>query len=496
MRKVTIFILFALATPEPGAQSAIAQTSKSNNTSNKTTRVQQPSALLESHGKETEEQKETRAKHPGNLVGHGGPIKTIAISPSGNYALTGSFDYGMIHWDLSQKSPKIIHRYDEHAAPVSAVAFLTEEDKALSAGDDGVLSLWDLKSKNLIKEFKEHQSKIVGVTISDDGHVAATASWDRTVRLWNLKDLKPGPKLQGHQGPVNAVAFAEYEGRPVLYSASYDGTIRRWNAKTGEFERQLYKHGWGLNVLKVIGNGKSLLYGSLRGETGLVDPDSGDEIKKLPAHDGPVLALTKSTDNNLVVSGGGDGVIQVWSLEKGESVERYENPYGPVWALALQSDSKSLYFAGLDDFATLWQITPREPFEAPAGKFPRRFQATANMSLGERQFARKCSVCHTLLPEGGNRAGPTLYGLFGRRAGTVEGYAYSKALQNSDIIWNAKTVAALFEQGPDIFTPGSKMPLQKISDQKKRDALIAFLETAGKDKTAPAKEKLRETKEQ
>ena len=87
----------------------------------------------------------------------------------------------------------------------------------------------------------------------------------------------------------------------------------------------------------------------------------------------------------------------------------------------------------------------------------------------------------TLAPDGRNRAGPTLYGVFGRRIATLPGYPYSEPLKKLDIVWNETTIARLFEIGPHEFTPGSKMPLQKITDAKQRDALIAFLKQA----TAP-----------
>lgn len=437
------------------------------------------------HGKETQEQKKERASNPGNLVGHGGPVKAIRVSPDGKTALTGSFDYAMIYWDLSGDVPKIIHRFSDHEAPVSAVAYIPGKPQALAADDGGKITLWDLQKGTKLHTFEGHQSKIVQVEISSDGHWAASASWDRTARLWNLKTLQPGAILEPHQGQVNAVAFAPFENEEVLYTASYDSKVRRWDVASGKLERQLYTHGWGLNVLLPIQKGEALAFGSLRGETGLIDTQSGELSKKLPSHEGPVLALAISQDGSRLAFGGADGAIRVWSLMRGELLENYENPYGPVWALSFSQDGKSLYHGGLDDFATRWQVTPRKPFEIAAGKFPRRFQKAKDMSLGERQFARKCSVCHTLTPEGGNRAGPTLYGLFGRKAGTVNGYAYSNALKKSAIIWSEKTVAALFEQGPDLFTPGSKMPLQKITSREKRDALIAFLKKAGTNSKTP-----------
>lgn len=94
---------------------------------------------------------------------------------------------------------------------------------------------------------------------------------------------------------------------------------------------------------------------------------------------------------------------------------------------------------------------------------------------------RACAFCHTLTPDGGNRAGPTLWNLFGRTAGTVDGYRYSPALKDSGIVWNEDTVARLFEVGPDSMTPGSKMPLQTIPSAEDRADLVAYLKAA----TAP-----------
>ncbi|MFQ5466522.1 MAG: c-type cytochrome, partial [Kiloniellaceae bacterium] len=81
-------------------------------------------------------------------------------------------------------------------------------------------------------------------------------------------------------------------------------------------------------------------------------------------------------------------------------------------------------------------------------------------------------------------AGPTLYGLFGRRAGSVPGYRYSRALREANLVWSEKTIDALFAQGPHAFTPGSKMPLQRMPKAADRSELIAYLKRV----TAPMRE--------
>jgi cytochrome c len=91
---------------------------------------------------------------------------------------------------------------------------------------------------------------------------------------------------------------------------------------------------------------------------------------------------------------------------------------------------------------------------------------------------RACIACHTLGAEQANRAGPTLAGLFGRRIATLPGYDFSDALKRLDIVWTPETVSRLFEIGPAAYTPGTKMPEQRIGSEQDRAALVQFLERA------------------
>ena len=91
---------------------------------------------------------------------------------------------------------------------------------------------------------------------------------------------------------------------------------------------------------------------------------------------------------------------------------------------------------------------------------------------------RACVACHTLKSDDGPRAGPTLAGIFGRKIATAPGYHYSEALKKLDIVWTPETVARLFEIGPMTYTPGTKMPEQKITSAEDREALVRFLERA------------------
>jgi cytochrome c len=96
-------------------------------------------------------------------------------------------------------------------------------------------------------------------------------------------------------------------------------------------------------------------------------------------------------------------------------------------------------------------------------------------------FNNRCRQCH-VTKEGDNRLGPSLYGVFGREAGSAPGFAYSSAMKNADLVWDAETLDR-YIANPDGVVPGNKMkPFTGISDAEQRAKIIAHLEneSAGK----------------
>lgn len=89
---------------------------------------------------------------------------------------------------------------------------------------------------------------------------------------------------------------------------------------------------------------------------------------------------------------------------------------------------------------------------------------------------RACAIGHSLQPGDHSRAGPSLHGIFDRPVASVAGYEFSPALRDLDIVWTPQTAAELFEAGPDLYTPGSRMPNQRVADPADRQALVEFLD--------------------
>jgi cytochrome c len=96
-----------------------------------------------------------------------------------------------------------------------------------------------------------------------------------------------------------------------------------------------------------------------------------------------------------------------------------------------------------------------------------------DVAAGERVFAQ-CRACHQVGETAKNAVGPVLNGLFGRTAGTVEGYNYSPANKNSGIVWD-EAVFRDYIKDPKAKMPGTKMIYAGLKDEQRITDLVAYL---------------------
>ena len=103
--------------------------------------------------------------------------------------------------------------------------------------------------------------------------------------------------------------------------------------------------------------------------------------------------------------------------------------------------------------------------------------SAADAAKGKKVY-NKCKACHAL-KAGKNKVGPTLHGLFGRKAATVSGFKYSKAMKASGVTWDEKSLRAYLKK-PRKFIKGTRMAFAGIKKINQMDNLVAYLKEATK----------------
>jgi cytochrome c len=398
------------------------------------------------------------------LRGHGGPVRGLAVAPDGNTAISGSFDTSVIRWSLQNNAAIEVLRF--HDGPVNAVALLPD-GRAATAGEDTRIALWRPGKSRPDAVFEGHKAPVVALAISPDGGTIASASWDHTARLWPTAGGEPHV-LEGHKDNVNGVAFTP-DGKAVV-TVGYDATLRIWPVAGGTAE--IVTLPAPLYAVVIAPDGEIVAAGA-DGKVYVLSA-TGERRGEVAVGTAPVIALAVSPDGTLIAAAGVRGSVAI--IDRGaRTVERtLVGPGLPVWSVAFFPDSRTLLTGGTDRMIRRWDAVKGEPIGTVIAGAAEDPLAAYKGDPGAEVF-RACVACHTLNADDGVRAGPTLHGIFGRRIATLPGYNFSAALRTMNIVWTPETVSKLFELGPNTYTPGTKMPEQRIGSADDRAALMRFL---------------------
>jgi len=406
-----------------------------------------------------------------DLLGHGGMVRALDISPDGRRIVTGSFDFSAILWDFEEQRELAV--LDGHEGPVTSVRFLPD-GRVLSTGDDRRALIWDISGSEprIVHELNGHTHKVMAGAVSGDGKIAVTGGWDKTVRIWNTSS---GNAIRSIALPVPVNAVALIRNDATIAVGGHDSAIRLFDVRTGRAQGKLVGHKMGITELRASPNGRQLLSASIDKTLRLWDAYSHQPIRVLERHDSQVYGVRFTPDGRTAISGGRDGFIMIWDLATGKLLKSIKAHESIIWAVAVSPDGRFAISGSSDDTARVWHLATgdRIGVVTETEDEPKPWLESDHPGA---DLYKKCARCHALSPGGPRRSGPHFQGLFGRRVGTVPGYRYSDALKDQGFEWNQVTLFKLFDEGPDKFLPGTKMPVQRVSDRRKLSDLVDFLQ--------------------
>jgi len=276
--------------------------------------------------------------HWRTFEGYTSTVTSVAITPDGRYALSGSEDHTLRLWEIG--TGKEVRRFKGRAGRLNSVAITPDGRHALSGSGDG-LCLWEIETGRQVS-FERHISTVYSVAITPDGRYALWGSGDNTLRLREIWTGKEVCRFEGHKFYVRFIAITP-DGR---YALSTSDSLRLWEIWTGKEVCRFEGHTNFETSVAITPDGRYALSGSLDKTLRLWEIGTGKEVRRFEGHTDQVNSVVITPDGRYALSGSGrdyaskDNTLRLWEIETGKEVRRFEGHTKALYCVAITPDGR------------------------------------------------------------------------------------------------------------------------------------------------------------
>jgi WD40 repeat protein/predicted Ser/Thr protein kinase len=288
------------------------------------------------------------------MQGHTDWVKSVAFSPDGAYALSGSQDATLKLWDIN--TGKCLQTMQGHASYVTSVAFSPDGAYALSGSQDATLKLWDIKTGKCLQTMQGYADFVWSVAFSPDGAHALSGSGDNTLKLWDIKTGKCLQTMQGHASYSYVASVAFSPNGAYALSGSGDKTLKLWDIKTGKCLQTMQGHANEVFSVAFSPNGAYALSGSYDNTLKLWDINTGKCLQTMEGHSGWVWSVAFSPDGAYALSGSDDKTLKLWDINTGKCLQTMQGHASYVTSVAFSPDGAYALSGSFDKTLKLWDL--------------------------------------------------------------------------------------------------------------------------------------------
>jgi WD40 repeat protein len=314
--------------------------------------------------------------------GHVGGVRALAFSRDGRELFSGGDDMTVRRWDM--ETGKQLGCFQGHKDVVLALSVNSDENQAVSVGQKGTVRVWDVLSGRKIHQINEDDQGITCAAVRSDGTATMFGSSGKAVYLSDgcprktFELSKPqeqtgvSPPSSAFSRAATSVAFTR-EGSHALIascgvgmSLSVASAIEVFNIENGAVIRTITGPRSVVRCLAASIDGRGLACGDERGEirywyanTGELSapaiPTTDLVSVHLDGHPGTVYSIAFSSDGTKLLSGGVEGDIRLWRLDRNEVIWAVRAHEGKVRAVAFDPEGRHVVTAG-PDALILWDF--------------------------------------------------------------------------------------------------------------------------------------------
>jgi WD40 repeat protein len=333
---------------------------------------------------------------------------SVAFSRDGRRLASGDWGGNVKLWNAEDRGEPL-RTFPETRYAVPALSFSPDAGRLATASFDRHVDVWNTTTGERVHRLPHSGRLVLAVAYSPDGRLIVSTGEDKRVHIWEAESGREMLGLRGHTGVCGCVAFSPDGLR--LASGSMDGTVRVWDARPlqlherqesstlaelgGEIwslavhpkNRKIALAGfgnsakvWDLEAQKVTSNsvdlrdivfcvawdadGRRIAIAGGNGGQFTVEvwnPDNGQKYSLPVGLEYPAAAF--STDGRYLVTGRGNGKVQVWDARDGRKIGELGTHIGPIRAVVFSPDSQYLASASMDGLVKLWDAKLRSAIE-------------------------------------------------------------------------------------------------------------------------------------
>ncbi|MEV4314224.1 WD40 repeat domain-containing protein [Actinocrispum sp. NPDC049592] len=339
----------------------------------------------------------------GVMIGHKGPVNSVAISGDGKVAASGGRDGTLRLWDVPNRKqiavlddkgmwyrtvsmsadgallaaasvdnaqvsiwsvPDRKKLFDVRDPAVDMV--LSKDGKVVAVNAAGSVSLWDTRTQAQLAKFKV--AGLLAMTMSHDGSLIAMSTRDNGAEVYRASDGTVVATLKGHTKDVTGLSFSP-DGK-ILATSSMDGTVRIWDTATWATTKTFESSEGGFSTVAISPQGTSVLASGVGTTIWAWDLSSGSNLIRLATGSVTTFGLAISGDGHTFLTGNSEGVVTEWAYQRALLGSRTASitgvlyqPHGKLLASISGKGVVDLYDGVTGDPVRSWQAHQNEALD-------------------------------------------------------------------------------------------------------------------------------------